>query len=251
MIDGATPLHRLPPDHPAAHPSRHRRHPRLRLHRRLERDDLRPHAHLRQREGDLPRRAALLRLQVLGRLRPDDGGGRARAHPRLPLLPPDPAVPGPGPHRRRREGMTHGHHRHPRRSGKAYGTTPRCSRHRPLDQRRRVHRPRRPLRLRQVHAAPHDRRPQADHRRHDRDRRPGGERPRPEGPRHRHGLPVLRALPAHDRRRQHDLQPAAQEGTEGHGRREAQGRLGQARPRRLPRPQAQGPLRRPAPARRQ
>ena len=49
MIDGATPLHRLPPDHPAADAAGHRRDARLRLHGRLERAALRADADLRQR----------------------------------------------------------------------------------------------------------------------------------------------------------------------------------------------------------
>ena len=73
--------------------------------------------------------------------------------------------------------------------------------------RRRVRRHRRPLRLRQVDAAAHGRRPRGDHLRHHRDRRPRGERPRAARPRHRHGVPELRALPAHERLRQHGLRP--------------------------------------------
>ena len=46
----------------------------------------------------------------------------------------------------------------------------------------------------------------------DRDRRPRGQRRRVEGPRHRDGVPELRAVPAHDRARQHGLQPAAAQG---------------------------------------
>ena len=37
------------------------------------------------------------------------------------------------------------------------------------------------------------------------------QRPGAQGPRHRHGVPVLRALSAYERRRQHELQPAAAE----------------------------------------
>ena len=77
---------------------------------------------------------------------------------------------------------------------------------------------RRPLRLRQVHAAAHGRRPGGDHRRRRRDRRPGGQRPRAERPRHRHGVPELRALPAHERLRQHGLRPAHPRHAEGRDR---------------------------------
>ena len=71
-----------------------------------------------------------------------------------------------------------------------------------------------------------------------------------QGPRHRDGVPELRALPAHDRRRQHGLR--AEDG------RRRQGRARQARHEaaelldleELPRPQAEGAVRRSAPARR-
>ena len=55
--------------------------------------------------SDLPGRAAHLRLEILGRLRADDGGGRAGAHPGLPLLPPHPALSRAGPDGRRGEGL--------------------------------------------------------------------------------------------------------------------------------------------------
>ena len=44
--------------------------------------------------------------QVLGRLGPDDGGRRARADPGLHLLRLHPALPGPGPDRRRAQGLS-------------------------------------------------------------------------------------------------------------------------------------------------
>ena len=117
-------------------------------------------------------------------------------------------------------------------------------------ERRRIPGPGRPLGLRQVDAAQHDRRPGHDHRRRDRDRRRPGQRAAPQGPRHRHGVPVLRALSEHDRRPEHRLRP-------GDARR-AQGRprQGHGRGREAPadrpaaRPQARPALRRPAPARR-
>ena len=77
--------------------------------------------------------------------------------------------------------------------------------------RRRVPRPRRPVRLRQDDRAAHDRRARDDQRREALDRRPGRERRRPQGPRHRDGLPELRALPAHERLRQHGLRAEAAE----------------------------------------
>ena len=57
-------------------------------------------------------------------------------------------------------------------------------------------------------AAAHDRRPGADHRRRDRASAGGGQRAGAQGPRHRDGVPELRALPAHDGLRQHGLRPA-------------------------------------------
>ena len=70
--------------------------------------------------------------------------------------------------------------------------------------------------------AAHDRRPRGDLRRRDLHRRPGGQRRAAQGPRHRHGVPVLRALPAHDRRREHGLR--AQDQGRAQGRDRGQGR---------------------------
>ena len=68
-------------------------------------------------------------------------------------------------------------------------------------------------------------------------------------PRHRDGVPELRALPAHDRGREHRLPPEDQEGAQGRDRR-ARGRGREAaRPRGVPRAQAGEALGRPAPAR--
>ena len=71
-------------------------------------------------------------------------------------------------------------------------------RRQPLDRRRRVHRPRRAFRLRQVDAPADGRRARGGHRGRDPDRRRRRHRPRAATPRHRDGLPELRALPAHD-----------------------------------------------------
>ena len=81
------------------------------------------------------------------------------------------------------------------------------------DLRRGVLHPARTIRLRQDHDAALDRRPGAARRRRDRGRRPalfsgrGGDRPAARA-RHRHGLPVVRDLAAHDRVRERRL-PAA------------------------------------------
>ena len=60
-----------------------------------------------------------------------------------------------------------------------------------------------------------DRRAGGDQRRHDHHRRPGGQRPSAQGPRHRHGVPELRALPAHDGRAEPRLRPAAAQDPQG------------------------------------
>ena len=64
---------------------------------------------------------------------------------------------------------------------------------------RRVPRAARPLGLRQVHPAQRHRRPARRRHRADLDRRAQRHLGGAQGPRHRHGLPVLRALSAHDR----------------------------------------------------
>ena len=82
----------------------------------------------------------------------------------------------------------------------------------------RIHRAGRSLRLRQVDDAAHDRGPGGDHRRRNLDRRAGGQRPAAEGPRHRHGVPELRALSAHDRAREHGVRPEAAQVPQGRDR---------------------------------
>ena len=79
-------------------------------------------------------------------------------------------------------------------------------------------------------------------------RRPRRERRAAEGPRHRHGVPELRAVPAHERVRQHGVRAQAAEGAEGRDRPAGARRGPHPRPRRAARPQAQGALGRPAPA---
>ena len=84
------------------------------------------------------------------------------------------------------------------------------------NRRRRVPRPGRPLGMRQVHLAADARRARRGQRRRDPHRRPRRHPPAAEGPRHRDGFPELRALPAHDRRRQHGLR--AEDRRRGQGR---------------------------------
>ncbi len=101
--------------------------------------------------------------------------------------------------------------------------------HRPRDRRPGVRRAGRPVRLRQVHHAAHDRRPGGDHRRRDLDRRRRGQRRAAARPRHRHGVPELRAVSAHERVRQHGVRPEAAEVPQG--RDQAPGGRGGAHPR--------------------
>ena len=77
-----------------------------------------------------------------------------------------------------------------------------------------------------------------------------GQRPRALEARHRHGVPELRALPAHEGLRQHGLRHEAAEGRRR--RHQAAGREGGEAPADRPpaRPPAEAALRRPAPARR-
>ena len=91
--------------------------------------------------------------------------------------------------------------------------------------------------------------PGGDLRRRDLDRRPRGQQPRAGRARHRHGVPELRALSAHERVRQHGLRPEDQEGA---ARRDQDPRRqGRGHPRARPPagPQAAPAVRRPAPAR--
>ena len=86
---------------------------------------------------------------------------------------------------------------------KAFGVDDRHPRRRCRYRRRRIRRAGRALGLRQVHPAAHDRRSGEHHRRRNPHRRPRGQRPAAERARRRHGVPELRALSAHDGRRQH------------------------------------------------
>ena len=109
--------------------------------------------------------------QILGRLRADDGGRRAGADPGLPLLPAHPALSRAGPDGRRGQGLAAWPSIDIRNVRKSFGTVPVLHGRRPRDRGRRVRRAGRPLRLRQVHAAAHDRRARGGHRRRDPHRR--------------------------------------------------------------------------------
>ena len=143
--------------------------------------------------------------------------------------------------RRAREEGQSSDHRRGRRGGAGI---------QPGHRRQGIHRAGRPLRLRQIHDPAHGRGPRGDHRRRAADRRQADEQRGPEGPRHRDGLPELRPVSAHDRLREHGLLPEAAPHPEGRDRPE--GPRGARDPGYHPvsAPQAEGPLRRPAPARR-
>ncbi len=106
-----------------------------------------------------------------------------------------------------------------------------------------------PSGLRQVHHAAHDRGAGGNHRRRDLDRRRRGERRAAARPRHRHGVPELRAVSAHERVRQHGVRPEAAEISQG--RDQAPRGRGGAHPghRAAADAQAEGAVRRPAAAR--
>src|SRR6266705_5029034 len=115
---------------------------------------------------------------------------------------------------------------------------------------RRVLRAGGPLGLRQVDALADDRGAGGDFRRPDRDRRARRQRRRAEGAGHRHGVPELRALPAHERVRQHGFQPEARRRVARADAPAGRGGGADPRARRIP-PAIYAPaLRRPAPARR-
>ena len=102
--------------------------------------------------------------------------------------------------------------------------------------------------MRQDHRAPHGRRPGGHHQRHDRDRRPRGQRRAVQGPRRRDGVPELRAVPPPEGLRQHGLRPAAAQDRQERDR-PARARCGEGPgPRGAAGPQAQEPVGRPAPA---
>ena len=116
--------------------------------------------------------------------------------------------------------------------------------------RRRVRGLRRPLRLREVDAAQNDRRARNHHGRRDIDRRQDRERCGAGRSRRRHGVPVLRALPAHDGRTESELR--TEDDRPRQGRCRAAGQALGRHPAHLRTAQAQAApaLRWPAPARR-
>ena len=91
--------------------------------------------------------------------------------------------------------------------------------------------------------------PRADQLGQDLHRRPRRHARARQGPRHRDGLPELRPLPPHVRGGEHGVRAEDPEGLQGRDLPTRQGRRRAARPHRVPRAQAQGAVRRPAPAR--
>ena len=92
-----------------------------------------------------------------------------------------------------------------------------------------VHRSGRAFRLRQVHHAAHGGGAGGDQRRRAGDRRQGGQRRGAEGPGYRHGVPELRAVPAHDGVREHGFLAEAAPHPQGHHRPEGAGGGGDVR----------------------
>ena len=106
-----------------------------------------------------------------------------------------------------------------------------------------------PSGLRQVHRPADGGRVGGHLQRRAADRRQAGQRARAAGPRHRDGVPVLRAVPAHDCGGQHRLRPQAAQDAQGRdGGADQEGRR-HARADPAAGPQAQAALRWPAPAR--
>ena len=77
---------------------------------------------------------------------------------------------------------------------------------------------------------------------HHHHRRPRRQRRRGQGPRHRDGVPELRALPAHDRAPEHRVPVAVAQGAVGRARAARARRRREPRPRRPARPQARAAL---------
>ena len=124
----------------------------------------------------------------------------------------------------------------------------RRGRHQPRDPRRPVHRARRPVRLRQVDPAADDRRSRGGDTGHGVDRWTGRNGARTPPPRHRHGLPELRALSAHDGPSEPRLRPQGAADVEAGDRQARRRGREAARARRAPRSAAGTAVGWPAPA---
>ena len=137
-----------------------------------------------------------------------------------------------------------------RKVAKSYGATKRDRGHLVHDSRRPLRRAAGAVGMRQDHAPADDRGPRIDHQGRGADRRRGDEPGPSPRPRHRDGVPVLRALPADDGARQHRLRPRSPQGAQGADRRACRVGGPDARHHLVSRPQARGSVGRPAPARR-
>ncbi len=196
----------------------------------LERLPLRHLADLDHGVADRPGRARVLHRQLAVRTahRVDRGSRGDHHHPHRHLRAALPASYRRRAHVRRRQGLRGSR---PWRTSCSTGSpsvTPTAlspsQSVEPRDRRRRVRHPRRTIRLREVHHAQHDRRPRGHHRRRTADRRRGRQQQGAQGPRHRDGVPELRALPAHDRAREHGLPAEAGQGRQGRHPAEGGGR---------------------------
>ena len=118
------------------------------------------------------------------------------------------------------------------------------------DRRRGVHGARRPVRVREDDRAADGRRARGDLERPAEDRRPRRQQRAVARPRHRDGLPELRAVPASLGLREHRLRAEDQEDAEGRDRAPRRRRRADPRARAVPEAQAARALRRAAPARR-
>ena len=119
---------------------------------------------------------------------------------------------------------------------KRYGVHRGAARRQRRNRGRRIRHPGGAIRLRQIDAAADDRRAGEHHRRRDRHRRARGQRCRAEGARHRHGVPELRAVSAHDGARQHGVRAEPGERAAGGDRPEGRARGGDPEPGALPQP---------------
>ena len=177
----------------------------------------------------------VLACNMIRPLRDERQSGQKPHNPRLGLARPSGGAYGVGRDPRRAKSLR-----------RDRGDPRRRHRHR----RRRVRRPGRTVGLRQVHPAAHDRGAREHHGGRDPHRRARGQRRAAEGARHRDGVPELRALSAHDSRRQHgfSLKLRGAPKARDRGARRARGRHSRAR--RAARPLSAPALGRPAPARR-
>ena len=165
--------------------------------------------------GEVPRLPSAHPVARLQRRR----SAPTRPPPRTPVTAPRHPAPAPSPadRRRARRARDPGHRGPPatcqpgRRDHRRHQALRRRHRrrpHEPAHRPRRVLQPPRPVRLRQDHDAPDDRRLRAADRGRDPARRTADRR-RPAVPAQRqHGLPALRAVPAHGRRPERRLRPA-------------------------------------------